>query len=607
MPQHFGRVAVIVLLSFVGIRSMAAVNLCAQGQRAASPAPPVPSPVTLPRFALVVGNAAYTEDIGQLRNPGNDATDMAATLRQLGFQVTLVLDADKQGLVQAVEAFSRELRPKSVRLFYFAGHGAVGPDGLNYLVPVQARMTSPVDIQFQAVAAEWVVARFEEVGPEGVNIFILDACRNAPFRKLWRAAYSGFTTLQGGQGSFMAYATAPGKLADDGDEQRNGLYTKHLLRFITQPQLSIERLFKQVRLAVEEESRAKHPKNPQIPWESSSLREEFSFSPPPSALMPFPLTPGQEGSALVPPPPASEPSMPAVVQAPATGRQMPAVAMRGDDGAEMVLVPGGAFFMGNNTEELGRLLKALPHVKRAFFDREMPQHQLFLDAFYIDKYEVTNARFQQFVQATGYRTFAEREDWGWVHTKEWVKVEGANWRTPHGPKSSIKGLDQHPVVQVSWEDARAYCAWAGKRLPAEVEWEKAARGPDGSIYPWGNTFHGERGNFCDRNCEMSWQDETADDGYRYTAPVGSYEGGKSPYGAYDLAGNVWEWVADFFDPAYYSRGPARSLQGPASGDMAVLRGGSWLNTMLVVRALHRGAEIPTYRFSNTGLRCVKSS
>jgi sulfatase modifying factor 1 len=443
-----------------------------------------------------------------------------------------------------------------------------------------------VDIQFQAVAVEWVVARIEEVRPEGVNIFILDACRNAPFRSLWHSAYSGFTTLQGGQGSLIAYATAPEKVADEGEGQRNGLYTKHLLRFITEPHLSIERLFKQVRLAVEQESRAKTPKNPQIPWESSSLREKFYFNSQPR--------------------PSTGPIILLAVQSPPPPPQTLAATIVSNDRSEMVLIPAGAFLMGTHADEIDRLRREWPHIQGEFFDRETPQHRLSLKAFYIDKYEVTNTRFQQFVQATGYRTLAEREDWGWVHTKEWVKVKGASWWAPHGPGSNISGLEQHPVVQVSWEDAKAYCAWTDKRLPTEAEWEKAARGPDGYNYPWGNAFDGERGNFCDRNCDLPWKDGTADDGYRYTAPVGSYEKGKSPYGVYDMAGNVWEWVADWFDTTYYRRGTARNLQGPVSGDMAIIRGGSWLNNRLLVRVVHRGHEIPTSRFSNTGLRCAKS-
>ena len=204
--------------------------------------------------------------------------------------------------------------------------------------------------------------------------------------------------------------------------------------------------------------------------------------------------------------------------------QTPPSTMVGNDGAAMLLVPAGEFLMGSDADEIARLA-----IKQALVEDEMPRHRVYLDIFYIDQYEVTNAHFQQFVHATGYRTQAEREDWGWADTGDaWGQVTGATWRAPLGPGSSIAELAQHPVVQVSQEDAQAYCAWAGKRLPTEAEWEKAARGTDGRIYPWGDQFEGTRLNFCDANCPRRWYDPTANDGYRYTAPIGHYAGDQSP-------------------------------------------------------------------------------
>ena len=254
------------------------------------------------RTALVIGNAAYSEDIGSLKNPGNDAKDMAATLRQLGFVVTLVRDANHQRMAEAVEAFSLQLGPGSVGVFYYAGHGAqVG--GRNYLIPLGARITAEAVVPYQAVAAEEVLARMDSAGQgKSLNVMILDACRNAPFMRGWRSPLRGLAPMQATGGSLIAYATSPGAVSHDGSG-RNGTYTRHLLRFMTEPNLPVELMFKQVRLAVEQETNGQ-----QIPWELSSLRENFAFNPgaggtvsppavsPPAVVVPQrPAQPGTSG------------------------------------------------------------------------------------------------------------------------------------------------------------------------------------------------------------------------------------------------------------------------------------------------------------------------
>jgi formylglycine-generating enzyme required for sulfatase activity len=261
---------------------------------------------------------------------------------------------------------------------------------------------------------------------------------------------------------------------------------------------------------------------------------------------------------------------------------------------DMVFVPAGEFIMGSAAGE--------------GLDNEHPQRRVTLDAFYIGKYEVTNAQFSQFVDATGYTTDAETAGWGWAWTGEdWEEVEGADWRHPQGPDSGIEDKMDHPVVQVSWNDADAYCQWAGVRLPTEAEWEKAARGTDGREYPWGNSVaDGSKLNYCDVNCEQAWKDSSVDDGYADTAPVGNYEAGKSPYGAYDMAGNVWEWVADWYDADYYSRAPDSNPPGPDSGDRRVLRGGSWYGYEGDARCVDRYGGAPDVRISYFGFRVAAS-
>jgi Caspase domain/PEGA domain len=219
------------------------------------------------RLALVIGNSAYS--VSRLKNPIHDATDMAETLKKLGFETTLLLDATFRQMEDSIDSFSRKLRQGGVGLFYYAGHG-VQAQGNNYLIPVDARLKDAADLKYEAVHAGWVLERMADAGNE-VNIIILDACRDNAFARGWRLVQRGLAVMEAGQGSLIAYSTVPGGTALDG-LGRNGTYTRHLLRFMTEPNLPIERMFQKVRIAVRDETQGK-----QIPWESSSLLGSFSF------------------------------------------------------------------------------------------------------------------------------------------------------------------------------------------------------------------------------------------------------------------------------------------------------------------------------------------
>ena len=279
----------------------------------------------------------------------------------------------------------------------------------------------------------------------------------------------------------------------------------------------------------------------------------------------------------------------------------PAKVIRGEDGAVMVLVPAGEFVMGSDEAEVQGFVQGCPaaagfteRMCKERGDREMPQHRLKLDAFYIDQHEVTNALFEKFVKASGHTTVAERERWSWIFrqkdaNRQWEKTEGADWRRPAGPGSTAEA--NRPVIHVAWSDADAYCRWAGKRLPTEAEWEKAARGTDGRRYPWGNDWEPGRAN--------------ATLSARTTTAVGSFAFGTSPYGAHDMAGNVYEWVADWFDKEVYRLGPDRPRTGPEQGTMRVIRGGSWHNHLLFTVIMRRPASLPERTANDLGFRCAK--
>lgn len=241
----------------------------------------------------------------------------------------------------------------------------------------------------------------------------------------------------------------------------------------------------------------------------------------------------------------------------------------------MVEVPAGEFVMGSDTSP---------------WEFERPMHSVSLDAFLIEKTEVTNAMFAEFVNATGYVTQAEKAGAGFVYAGDFQWVQGANWRRPNGPDSSLAGRELFPVVQVSWTDAQAYCAWADRRLPTEAEWEKAARGSDGREYPWGNEISCSQANY--KDCVGD------------AVGVGSYPEGASPYGALDMAGNVWEWVADFYSATYYPISPLENPTGPNSETERVHRGGSWYDLPAHVRAAYRYGNPPERTFNAVGFRCA---
>lgn len=287
----------------------------------------------------------------------------------------------------------------------------------------------------------------------------------------------------------------------------------------------------------------------------------------------------------------------------------------------MILLKGGSFLMGATAKASshrhfaqagGQRADARDPAHDVSDEDEYPAHRVTLKPFYLDATEVTNEEFAQFISVTHYQTDAEKQGSAWVFKqgqKDWEETKGADWRHPLGPDSTITNLMNHPVMNVSWQDAAAYAKWAGKRLPTEAEWEYAARGGRaGQFYPWGNQLK-PQGKPLANFWQGVWPNENKlEDNFYYTAPVASFA--PNDFGLYDLIGNVWEWTADWYGADYYAHSPTRDPKGPRKGEMRVARGGSWFcseNYCGAYRVGFRGQSPIDSGFNNVGFRCARSA
>ena len=499
------------------------------------------------KVALVIGNGAYR---GQpLPNPALDAEAMAKALRELGFDVVSITDADRTRSVRALSEFRGRLKGAGVALFYFAGHG-VQMDGQNYLLPVDTDMGSEDQVKYNTVRLEDVMETLAQAATP-VKIVILDACRNNPFQRT-RGAAGGLAAIsQAPEGTLIAYSTSPGRVAKDGNPGENGLYTQHLLAALREPGRGIEDVFKITRARV-----AAASKGQQIPWESTSLTGELVLRAGAKSATGTTVALAEETRTrgLVP-----EAATRTARSEARPERPEPGTSFRDCERCpELVVVPPGRFRMGSPEAERGRQANEGP-----VRDMEVVR------TLAIGRFEVSF------------------EEW------EACLLDGGCDRWPDDRGF---GRGKRPVIDVSWDDAMRYAAWLSRktgkpyRLLSEAEWEYAARAGSSTARPWGEALEAGKARCAD--CGKAEGEGTA--------PAGAH--GVNAWKLGDMLGNVWEWTADCYVPSL-EKLPAEAA--PATeGDCArrVMRGGSWLTSAKGVRSATRAPYPAGRRAANVGFR-----
>ncbi len=579
------------------------------------------------RIALVIGNSNYTS--GPLPNPANDAQMMADTLSSLGFEVITRRNADQNTMKRAIQEFGSRLEkggPAAVGLFYYAGHG-VQLNGRNFLIPTTAQIDREGDVEIEAVSADWVIEQMR-FARNRLNIVILDACRNNPFTRSMRSVDHGLATMDAPAGILIAYSTAPGSVAMDGNG-RDSPYTEALSRAMRELHEPVEQVFKKVRVGVMDATA-----NKQVPWESSSLTGDFYFaganksaaggvaanvSAGAAVSEPIPATAqttedanqessGGLGSRIsawfglnkTPESPKPDPGLQAI-KAPtgSSGNIMvasvPAGAVTGARALAVLQSLGIAsadmdaaqnypqaavrqllersprrVTVGSSTKQIQSALSMCQkHSNRCSLEMfsDEKTRAVSLEPFEVDALPVSVAQFRQFVDATHYRTEAEKNGFAYAFGDQ-TSVPGGSWRNGIGHDIS----DDSAVVGVSYKDALAYCKYKNERLPTEDEWEFIARGPDRHTFPWGEDTSLAL-------LKLNTAPHVAD---------GPAEGIGGRYRG--LSGNVWQWV----DTEINGR--------------KLLKGGSWLETNPAFkRAATRRYDVADRADEDSGIRCAKST
>ena len=548
----------------------------------------------------------------------------------------------------ALREFDRALRDADAGLFFYAGHG-MEYQGRNYLFPTDAVLESEGDVGLGLIDVSQVLHIMETRVP--TRLLFLDACRNNPLARRFRSALGttrsttvgkGLARIDAAVGTFIAYATAPGKLAEDGKGD-NSPFSAAMLRHLDEPGLDVGELMRKVRNTVLEATNER-----QIPWNSSSLRGSFvinidvtiALNPDPTAadsttldrqadilfwesikdsdqvstfeayLQRFgdeglfaPLaslriealnseskTAGHESKRE-----SAEQSLllEPKVEALDSGFE-PEIFNDCEECPDMVVIPAGTFTMGSSSGDIDRS------------SDEEPEHHVAIKSFALSRNEITRLEYSRFVRATGHigKGCRSRIVDGWVSNDQF------DWSSVGFEQS-----DEHPATCISWDDAKAFVSWLSEisnesyRLPSESEWEYAARGNNRSVYYWGDSgdnscaFANGYDQTAVSEVTLGWKPLICDDGYAHTAPVGSFA--SNPFSLNDMSGNVWEWVEDRYHENYSSAPRDGTAWTAGTRDVRVRRGGAWVNGVKSMRSAMRAKDQAHKRSNHVGMRVAR--
>ena len=500
------------------------------------------------RVALVVGNSAY-QHAGRLTNPANDAADVAAALKKLGFQVIEGFDLDKAAFDRKVRDFAGALKGAEAGVLFYAGHG-MQVAGENYLVPIDAKAEDATALEFEMLRIAMIHRIMEQ--QTNTNILFLDACRDNPLaRNLARGMGtrsadigSGLARIESGVGTLISFSTQPGNVALDGTG-RNSPFAGALVKQLTSSTDDLGAMLITVRNDVMKETQRK-----QVPWENSALTGRFYFN--------------KAGPAMEPVKRVSLSSSPKPLTADEERSLKPGDTFKEcDQCPEMVVLPAGEFTMGSPAGEEGR------------FDNEGPQRKVTIGkTFAVGKFEVTFAEWDACVAAAGCK---------------------------HKPNDRGWGRGKRPAINVSWDDiTKDYLPWLARktgrtyRLLTEAEWEYAARAGTTTPFSTGKAITVEQANFF-----------SATDTYRKeTIEVGALPA--NAFGLHDMHGNVWEWVQDCFKEGYAGAPSDSSAAADAAGCTRVLRGGAWSNEARSLRSASRHRNPPYLSNPDFGFRLART-